>query len=91
MCGKPTPISSTTSEMITFFMKSENGSGLTDSEIVKMMKQVKQIPNDIHDALEQLQNIHSLCKPVFGEKAIVMKAIKMMYCHIMTNKEDYAS
>ena len=56
-----------------------------------MMKQVKQIPNDIHDALEQLQNIHSLWELIFGEKTIVTKAIKMMPHHIMNNKEHYAS
>ena len=37
LCGKPTPISSTASETITFAMKSENGNGLTDSEIAKTL------------------------------------------------------
>jgi len=41
-------------------MKSENGNGLTNRDIAKTMKQVKQIPNNIHGALEELQNIHSL-------------------------------
>ena len=37
LCSKPTPISSTASETITFAMKSENGNGLTDSEIAKTL------------------------------------------------------
>ena len=86
LCGKPTPISSTTSETITFSMRSENGNGLTDSEIARSMKQVKQLPSDIHEALEQFQNLHSLCELIFGEDAIITKAIKTMYKHIMNNR-----
>jgi len=91
LCSKPTPISSTASETITFAMKSENGNGLTDSEIAKTLWQVKQLPRDIHEVLEQLQNLYSLCTLVFGEQATVTKAIKTMYQHIMNNKEHYSS
>jgi len=92
LCSKPTPISSTSSETITFAMKSENGNGLTNSEIAKTLQQVKQLPRDIHEVLEQLQNLYCLCTLVFGEQATVTKAIKTKYHqHIMNNKEHYSS
>jgi len=72
-------------------MKSENENGLTDSEIAKTLQQVKQLPRDIHEVLEQLQNLYSLCTLVFGKQATVMKEIKQMYQHIMNNKEHYSS
>ena len=91
LCGEPMPILFTASETITFSMKSENGNGLINSEIAKTMKQVKQIPSVIHEALEQLQNIQSLCELIFEKKAIITKVIKTIYHHIMNNKEHYAS
>jgi len=55
------------------------------------MKKGKQIPWDIHKALEQLQNMYSLCTFIFGDEVIVMKVIRMMYQNIINNKEHYLS
>ena len=55
------------------------------------MKQVKQIPWDIHEALEQLQNMYSLCTLVFRDEAIMTKVIRKMHWHIINNKKHYSS